>query len=242
MTFFDLLFLKLLDVLCVAPNFISRDDFFGSFVECLSQREEASLVLPVPEAYTPVVKFTLNDQPVDMIFVSLAFPSLPRALNLLESDCMRGLDEKGVRCINGVRVAERILDLVPNRAVFVQSLRMVKHWARQRGLYSNVLGFLGGVNFAILVAFICQRFVHACASTVVKKFFTIYCQWCWPNPVLLTPIVSEITRDGKMWPVWNPRINASDAMHIMPIITPVYPAMNSTYNMGPPQFRVWQVQ
>lgn len=31
--------------------------------------------------------------------------------------------------------------------------------------------------------------------------------------------------------VWNPKVNPKDKKHLMPIITPVYPASNSTYNV-----------
>ena len=37
--------------------------------------------------------------------------------------------------------------------------------------------------------------------------------------------------------VWNPKSNPRDRAHLMPIITPVYPNMNSSYNVGIPQKR-----
>jgi poly(A) polymerase len=38
-------------------------------------------------------------------------------------------------------------------------------------------------------------------------------------------------------PVWNPRVESRDRAHLMPILTPAYPAMNSSYNVGEPQLR-----
>merc|ERR1712232_228690 len=31
--------------------------------------------------------------------------------------------------------------------------------------------------------------------------------------------------------VWNPKTNPADRQHVMPVITPAYPAMNSTHNV-----------
>ena len=232
-----------IDVLCIAPSFVERSDFFTSFCTMMREREDVGMLSAVPEAYTPVVKFNIDGQPIDMIFVSVSFPSLPEDVDVLDSQYLRGLDEQGVRSLNGSRVAEWICRLVPDFASFCTTLRFIKHWARQRGLYSNVLGFLGGVNYAILVAFVCQRYPNACPATLVRKFFLVYTQWRWPNPVMLTAIEERGPQEteGRYFPVWNPKTNPKDGAHVMPIITPAYPCMNSSYNVCLPQFRLIQV-
>lgn len=118
--------------------------------------------------------------------------------------------------------------------------RAIKYWARQRGIYSNVLGFLGGVNYAILVAFVCQKYPNACPSTLVDRFFRVYAQWHWPHPIMLTKVEERRVGDFQYHQVWNPKINPRDKAHIMPILTPAYPAMNSAYNVGYPQLRLIQ--
>lgn len=232
-----------IDSLCIAPSFIERGDFFTNFCTMLKSRTDIGMLSAVPEAYTPVLKFIIDNVAIDMIFVSLGTQSIPSDLDILNTKCLKGIDEQGVRSLNGCRVAEWICRLVPNFLNFCTTLRFIKHWARQRALYSNVLGFLGGVNYAILTAFVCQRYPNACPVTLVRKFFLMYTQWRWPNPIMLTGIeeLPPAETDGRYLPVWNPKVYPKDGTHLMPIITPAYPAMNSSYNVGLPQFRLLQV-
>lgn len=44
-------------------------------------------------------------------------------------------------------------------------------------IYSNILGFLGGVSWAMLVARTCQLYPNAIASTLVHKFFLVFSKW-----------------------------------------------------------------
>jgi len=70
----------------------------------------------------------------------------------IKDEMLIGLDEPNVRSLYGVSVAQYILKLIPSPNNYQLVLKAVKVWATNSGLYSNVLGFLGGINWAILVA------------------------------------------------------------------------------------------
>ena len=164
-------------------------------------------------------------------------PVTSRVEYLIDDSDLVGLDEAGVRSINGSRVSQFMLSLVPNVETFRLVLRAVKGWSDIHGVQSNVLGFLGGINWAILVARVAIDNPQADPPRLLLIFFQTYSQWQWPKPVTLGPICTEPPPEVMPMAAWNPKVNPRDGLHLMPIITPVFPSMNSAYNIGIPQLR-----
>jgi len=216
-----------IDTLCVVPKHVSRDDFFEVFEPMLREVEGVSEVSGVPEAYVPIIKVVISGIPLDFLMARLALSSVPQNLSLKDDNLLRNLDERCVRSLNGSRVIDEILRLVPNVQVFRDALRCIKLWAQKRAIYSNVNGFLGGVAWALLVARICQLYPNATSGAIVSRFYIIMYQWSWPQPVLL----KQIEEGPLQVRVWNPRLYPGDRAQRMPIITPAYPAMCSTHNV-----------
>ncbi|KAG6866128.1 hypothetical protein C0991_008436 [Blastosporella zonata] len=157
-----------IDTLCVVPKHVSREDFFEVFEPMLREAEGVMEVSGVPEAYVPIIKTKISGIPIDFLMARLALSSIPDDLSLADDNLLRNLDERCVRSLNGSRVTDEILRLVPNVQVFRESLRCIKLWASRRAIYSNVNGFLGGVAWAMLVARICQLYPNAIAGAIVR--------------------------------------------------------------------------
>ena len=161
-----------IDTLLIAPRHIDRTDFFTSFVEFLRRQTEVRDLRAIEEAFVPVIKLTFDGIELDMLFARLALATIPDNLDLKDDKILHNLDHRCARSLNGCRVTDEILDLVPDRETFKSTLRAIKLWAKKNGLYSNALGFFGGVTWAMLVARICQLYPNAAASTLVHKFFS----------------------------------------------------------------------
>lgn len=217
-----------IDALCVAPRHVNRSDFFSSFCELLRCQPGVKELRAIEEAFVPVIKMSFDGIQMDMLFAQLAHEIIPANLDLRDESVLNNLDITCIRSLNGCRVTDEILHLVPNQASFCMTLRAIKLWAKKRGIYSNALGYLGGVSWAMLVARVCQLYPNAAPSTLLNKFFLVYSIWEWPKPILL----KQIPADRREQPVWDPRVNKADRFHLMPIITPAYPQQNSTYNVN----------
>ncbi|KAI8573610.1 hypothetical protein RHMOL_Rhmol01G0290400 [Rhododendron molle] len=203
-----------IDTLCVGPRHANRDeDFFGELYRMLADMTEIEELHPVPDAHVPVLKFKFSGVSIDLLYANVALWTVPEDLDISQDSVLQNVDEQTVRSLNGCRVTDQILRLVPN---------------------IQVTGFLGGINWALLVARICQLYPNALPSVLVSRFFRVYNLWRWPNPVMLCPI-----QEGSLGLlVWDPRRNFRDKQHLMPIITPAYPCMNSSYNVSTSTLRV----
>ncbi|CAD6633324.1 XXYS1_4_G0007580.mRNA.1.CDS.1 [Saccharomyces cerevisiae] len=216
-----------IDTLVVVPKHVTREDFFTVFDSLLRERKELDEIAPVPDAFVPIIKIKFSGISIDLICARLDQPQVPLSLTLSDKNLLRNLDEKDLRALNGTRVTDEILELVPKPNVFRIALRAIKLWAQRRAVYANIFGFPGGVAWAMLVARICQLYPNACSAVILNRFFIILSEWNWPQPVILKPI-----EDGPLQVrVWNPKIYAQDRSHRMPVITPAYPSMCATHNI-----------
>jgi poly(A) polymerase len=90
--------------------------------------EEMTLV---PDAHVPIIKLEYSGISIDMIFTRLAVSSVTPEIDLKDKSFLRGLDETDLRSINGTRVTDEILSLVPQVKSFRHALRAIKLWAQR---------------------------------------------------------------------------------------------------------------
>lgn len=223
-----------IDALCVVPRHVSRKDFFTVFYEELMQDENTSELSKIEEAYVPLIKLKYHGIPIDLTFARLNIPVVKENISLLNDNILKSMDEKCIVSLNGSRVTDAMLHLVPSTEIFHSALRAIKFWAKRRHIYGNTYGYFGGVAYSICVARVCQMYPNMCAYDIVYKFFETYSSWKWPNPVQLTPIVDH----NYNLKIWDPKVYPADKYHKMPVITPVYPSMCATHNVTQSIFNV----
>ncbi|KAF4686102.1 hypothetical protein FOZ60_005643 [Perkinsus olseni] len=111
------------------------------------------------------------------------------------------VDDATIRSLNGVRVGRYLLEKTPVLPVYRVVLRFVKMWAKARGIYSNVMGYFGGVTWAILVSKVMQdneelatrEAEDDAVREILLKFFD-FCSthpWGSENPVTANDAVLE---------------------------------------------------
>ena len=117
--------------------------------------------------------------------------------------------------------------------VFRIALRAIKLWAKAQGLYSNVLGYLGGFSWAVLVAKACvdmhqnQPNGGYDATAVIHHFFHLFAHWQWPRPVTLVEIcpnnkwqqqqLEHLAETLRLYS-WNPEKHPEDGRHVSELL------------------------
>jgi hypothetical protein len=141
----------------------------------------------------------LNTTTTTRTTTSTPFDVTPRMEYMIDDTDLVGMDAAGVRSFNGARVTQVLLEMVDvNLEHYRITLRAVKEWAIIHGIYSNVLGFLGGVNFAILVAWVCMQHPKEHPTTLLRIFFRTFAMWHWPIPVLLRRVQTQPPLGGTL--------------------------------------------
>eukprot|EP00986_Skeletonema_menzelii_P001885 scaffold510_cov184-Skeletonema_menzelii.AAC.13 len=244
-----------IDTIVVVPNICTKEDFFGSgyvppdsmvqdddddvnemrdpdsLAERIRRHPDVTNFIPVEGAAVPILTFDWEGINIDLLFARLNAPSVPANFDIDNDMVLSGVDSATEKSLNGPRVTNLIAALVGGTEeryqTFLTVVRLVRKWAKARGLYSNKLGYWGGVNINIAVALVLQLYPNACPASLLRKFFLVFKSWRWPNPVMLTK-----PHDAELGlPVWN-AFQAATMRQVAPMITPAYPAMNSTLSVS----------
>ena len=63
-----------------------------------------------------------------------------------------------------------------------------------------MLGYLGGVSWAMLVARVCQLYPNAAPSSLVQKFFLVFSKWKWSHSQV--KISRRAGIELQIWLIW----------------------------------------
>ncbi|KAJ7943003.1 Nuclear poly(A) polymerase [Quillaja saponaria] len=132
-----------IDMLCV-----EQEEFFGELHRMVMEMPEIEDLRPVPDARAPIMKFKFNGVSIDLLFANLETWVIPEDLGVLDicqiSDkyVLQVINERSVLSLNGYRVTKQISHLNPNIQNFRTTLRLIRFWAKCRGVYSMLLDSL----------------------------------------------------------------------------------------------------
>ena len=177
-------------------------DSFPALLKSRSPERSVEACVVVREAYVPIIKIVYEGVDVDLIFVALKQSSVPDAIDLKDNNLLRGLSDIDLRSVNGVRVTDEMLSVVPQQKAFRNALRAIKLWAQRHAIYSNISGFPGGVAWAMMVARVCQLYPMATSSVLVGKTLDLIARWSWPRPIQL----KQYTKGPLEVREWNPSV------------------------------------
>lgn len=171
----------------MAPGVVRREDFFGtadisednqardpqSLAERIRTHPAVTNFVPVEGAAVPILTFDFESINIDLLFARLNSNNVPPNLDIDNDAVLDGVDSATEKSLNGPRVTNLIAAFVggtPERyQTFLTVVRCLRKWAKARGLYSNKMGYWGGVNINIAVAQCLQLYPNACPSTLLRK-------------------------------------------------------------------------
>lgn len=192
-----------IDCVCVAPRYCTREDFFRILPEKLRENPQVDNILPIPTAKVPIIGLELDGIQIDLLLASVDQHEVTDDFDILDDQVLRNVDDATVKSLNGPRVTELLTKLVPNYETFKLVLRVVRYWAKKRGIFSNKMGYLGGVNLAIMAAYVCQLYPGLSAAGVLFRFFHVFSERNWSQqPVLLCTPYEDPQLQLE---IWDPR-------------------------------------
>ncbi|CDW83178.1 poly polymerase papalpha [Stylonychia lemnae] len=149
-----------IDVLLQSFDYLlSREEFFSKFAVYLrSEHVQANIQQEIPYAQIPIIKFEFMSKQFDLLYCSMLPPQNQTQKRQLEDDefyqnMENVVNEKcNILSFRGWSNCHYIYKKIRDKECYSWCLKIIKTWAKQRGIYGFNFGYLNGISLIIMLA------------------------------------------------------------------------------------------
>lgn len=220
-----------IDCLCIGP--LSSSTFFSLAAQRLRKSSDKGIkILRWVKAHSG----TMMELEVQGIKIDLQYASAHAiaenwhgALKLPGSHPIWALSSQTLAKLKAIRDIDYIARSVPDLVKFRVAHRLIKIWAKKRGIYTAKYGYLGGIQIAILLAKVCKMLarqnIGLSVADVLVTFFHHYAHFNWKDDMVFDPFFHK-----------NLSYRRTDR-EALAILGYFPPALNTTLNASLPTVR-----
>jgi poly(A) polymerase len=180
-----------IDLVCIAPAFVSRKGFFNKFAEFLQNNDKCNsdTINIIANARIPILGFQFWGISIDLLVVRVNQSVAPRDLKFDDPLVLHQLadprDTASIAGINAIIARNYILnEMSSDIDAFRDLFRFVRLWAKRRLIYGSSFGFLPGIACQLLSAFVVREHRQMLGYVLVHHFFELCAKIQWDKQIL----------------------------------------------------------
>ncbi|SPO02626.1 related to poly(A) polymerase [Cephalotrichum gorgonifer] len=186
------------DCLCIGP-FSSRT-FFSVVTRYLRSAEGIRVLRKVKANTGVMLELEVGGVKMDLQYCAAASiaEGWPTVMNRPATDPIFSLPHLTLLKLKAARDMAYLRRSIPDLAQFRLAYLLIKTWAKARGIYAAMLGYLGGIHIFTLLVPICKMLAHnggsVSVSDVIVTFFDHYAHFDWAKNVVFDPFFHKRLR------------------------------------------------
>lgn len=189
-----------IDCLCIGP--ISARTFFSLAIQRLRKAEDRGVKLRrrVNAHSGTMLELEVLDIKMDLQYCpsTLIAETWPHAMRLPATDSVFALPTQTLAKLKPARDMYYIQRTIPDYAAFRTAYHLIKHWAKQRGIYAAKFGLLSGIQISILLTRVCKLLSNegtpVTLPSILTTFFDHYANFDWGTQLAFDPFFHKQIR------------------------------------------------
>ncbi|CAI2363492.1 unnamed protein product [Moneuplotes crassus] len=152
-----------IDILCCTlPEIHLKSHFLIGLTKVLKSHPTVSFIETLEDIRIPIIKAIVHGTKFDISHC-----------NLEDINSLSNIKELAKVKLGGIIANNQILEEVPNPRLFSKVLRLIKYWAKRKGIYSFVLGYFNGTVLSQILFKLCCKYPDLEPLDIVQEFFEI---------------------------------------------------------------------